>query len=179
MKNILVCGEDEVRNTEWTVQNSSAVINVADSVCETITLTESGHPSFWFPIQELGYWGHSPFYRAAKIVDYYNDRHPNLPVIIHCHAGVCRSVCVALAIQLAEFEQEEKSNLKRLRHNLNPIKLDVKKEMPQFESLIKDNRIPEDIIKFLSLRYKFPSYSALGLLGEMRSKHSHSKNILL
>ena len=39
-------------------QHYCAVINVADSQCATFDYQKAGIPSFWFPINEIGQWGH-------------------------------------------------------------------------------------------------------------------------
>lgn len=80
-------------------QHYCAVINVSDSQCATFDYT--GHiPSFWFPINEIKEWGHSPFFGTLRIVNQYYKG--DKPVLLHCHAGANRSPSIAYTILLAK-----------------------------------------------------------------------------
>ena len=122
---------------ELVSQYYSAVINVSDSPCATFDYQKSGLPSFWFPINEIEFWGHSPFYGAIKIVnEYYKG---DKPILIHCHAGANRSPSVAFAILLAKgytvTEAEES--------------LDYPNISKVFSRNIERKHIPRNIIDFL------------------------------
>lgn len=113
-----------------------AVINVSDSPCASFDY-QLKVPSFWFPINEAGEWGHSPFYGALRVVnEYYKG---DKPVLIHCHAGANRSPSVAFAILLAKGytlqEAEESLNYP----NMTQV----------FERNLERKHIPKNIISFL------------------------------
>lgn len=158
MKSIVVWPCEQVEIGRMPDARFSAIINVSDSTCSTF---DHSIPSFWFPIQELGIWGHAPFYGAAKVVDQYGGG--DLPVAIHCHAGVNRSMCVALAIQLAEGH-----SIEYIEQHWPKISNGFSYDL--FLHNIKRKCIPENIVEFLGLRYKHPTYSILGLLGIMGAR---------
>lgn len=121
-------------------QKYCAVINVSDSPCATFDY-QLKVPSFWFPINEIGQWGHSPFYGAIRVVNQYWYNYINRPVLIHCHAGANRSPSVAYAILLAKgytpAEAEESLNYEELAQ--------------VFQRNIDRKHIPANIIDFLKL----------------------------
>jgi len=113
-----------------------AVINVSDSPCATFDY-QLNIPSFWFPINEIGQWGHSPFYGALKVVNHYYKG--DKPILIHCHAGANRSPSVAFAILLAKgyTPQEAEKSLKY-------------EEFAQvFQRNVDRKHIPTNIVEFL------------------------------
>ena len=102
-------------------QHYCAVINVSDSACATFDYQKAGIPSFWFPINEIGAWGYSPFFGTLRVVnEYYKG---DKPVLIHCHAGANRSPSVAFAILLTKGytakEAEESLQYKELEKVFN------------------------------------------------------------
>ena len=113
-----------------------AVINVSDSPCATFDY-QMKLPSFWFPIQEVSYWGYSPFYGALKVVNEYfkGDK----PVLIHCHAGANRSPSVAYAILLSKGYSPEEAE-----QSLNYPGLSL-----VFKRNIERKQIPKNIVEFL------------------------------
>ena len=115
-----------------------AVINVSDSPCATFDY-QLKVPSFWFPINEIGQWGHSPFFGTLRVVnEYYKG---DKPVLIHCHAGANRSPSIAYAILLAKGytpqEAEESLNYEKLSE--------------VFQRNIERKHIPKNIIEFLKM----------------------------
>lgn len=133
-----------------------AVINVADSQCATFDYQRAGVPSFWFPINEIGQWGHSPFLGSLRVVnEYYKEA--GKPVLIHCHAGANRSPSVAYAILLAKgyTPQEAEESLKY--ENMSEI----------FVRNVERKHIPLNIIEFLQLADKHPELSLYGVLRKM------------
>ena len=151
-----------------------AVINVSDGQCATFDY-QMKIPSFWFPINEIGKWGYSPFYGALKVVNHYwkNDK----PILIHCFAGANRSPSVAYAILLAkgytEDEAEESLNYPNLR--------DV------FDRNIKRGHIPKNIVEFLKEADKHPLDSINFILKKLdldyaewsQKKHEEQSNYIL
>ena len=135
-----------------------AVVNVSDSQCATFDYQKAGIPSFWFPINEIAYWGHSPFFGTLWVVNEY-FRGDN-PILIHCHAGANRSPSIAYAILRAKGYTP-----KEAEQSLNYD------EMSQvFKRNIEMKRIPKNIIQFLieadkdatsSLRYCLSKIDAL------------------
>jgi len=119
-------------------QNYCAVINVADSPCATFDYQRHGVPSFWFPINEIGAWGHSPFYGALKVVNEYH-KWGDKPVLIHCHAGANRSPSVAYAVLLAK--------------GYTPLEAEKELDYPELSGVFTRNierkHIPSNIIDFL------------------------------
>lgn len=121
---------------ELAAQFYCAVVNVSDSPCASFDY-QLKVPSFWFPINEIDKWGHSPFYGTLRVVNHYwkGDK----PVLIHCHAGANRSPSIAFAILLAKgysWQEAEKAlNYERLYW--------------VFQRNIKRQHIPENIIEFL------------------------------
>ena len=134
------------------VSDCKAVVNVADTPELSFELADSGKPSFWFPINEIWHWGYSPFYGTAKVVDRYQD------VLIHCHAGVNRSKCVAWAILKAEGMSDVEA--------AQSIKDDVSR---LFAMNLRKGYIPVDIIEFLRARHIYKTYSMMGLLAAIKS----------
>lgn len=117
-------------------QHYCAVVNVSDSPCASFDY-QMHIPSFWFPINEIAEWGHSPFYGTLRVVNEYwkGDK----PVLIHCHAGANRSPSIAYAILLAKGY-----SLKEAADSLNyPDIHEV------FERNLKRKHIPKNIIQFL------------------------------
>ena len=137
----------------------AAIVNVSDTSCLTFATQAEGIPSFWFPIQETGAWGYAPFFGAAKVLDQFGKTEP---VIIHCHAGVNRSYCVAYAIMLAEGADPSKITFE-------PWHRASSYGSALFQRNIKRGCIPKDIVEFLKARKTYPTYSILGLLGVINS----------
>ena len=124
-----------------------AVVNVSDSECATFDYQKAGVPSFWFPINEIGKWGHSPFFGTLRVVNEYY--HGDKPILIHCHAGANRSPSVAYAILLAKgyTPQEAKESLNY--EDLSEV----------FDRNIERKHIPDNIIEFLKMANEHPEYS--------------------
>lgn len=140
----------------------SAVINVADSPCQ---LFDSPVSQYWFPIHEVGHWGYEPFYAAAKVVDHYIEKGSKRPIIIHCHAGVLRSPCVAYAIgesfRLAGkfFEYGYIGNVFKETQEQTAAHIKT-----IFDEKIDQGFIPPGVVEFLTKRFDWPTYSVGGLL---------------
>lgn len=122
---------------ELASQYYSAIINVSDSPCATFDYQKAGLPSFWFPINEIEFWGHSPFYGAIKVVNEYykNDK----PVLLHCHAGANRSPSIAFAILLAKGYSVTEAEESLDYPNISKV----------FSRNIERKHIPRNIIDFL------------------------------
>lgn len=69
-------------------------INVADSPCNTFFPTSNKPRMYWYPIQELSFWGYGPFYWIKRILDFHVLEKPVNKIYLHCHAGANRSPTV-------------------------------------------------------------------------------------
>ncbi len=134
----------------------AAIINVADSPCQTF---RADVPSFWTPIQEVNQWGYSPFYMAAKVVDYF--RESDKPVLISCHAGVNRSVSVAFAIMKSDGMTDEQI------FATNGLHKEWLKEA--YDRNINLGYVFPDTIAMLKARHLYPDFSICGLLSKIGS----------
>lgn len=156
------------------------VINVSDSPCATLEISSSvefslmATSSYWFPIHEVWHWGYAPFYGAAKVIDFHLERYSHLAeasfarFLIHCHAGVNRSVSVAYAILKAEGYPDDEL----LIHRALGLKPEPgERASRQFDSNVRKGYIPYDIIDFLKARKEYPSYSIMGLLEKIGSRN--------
>jgi len=141
--------------------NYAAVLNFADTPC---TLFDSPVPQYWFPIHEIGFFGYSPFYGAAKVYDHYQTKGVIKPLLFHCHGGVNRSPCVALAVMKARGWTKEQINQVLRLHGEDF-------EDIQFKHNIDNGYIPFDVIDFLKVMIDFPTYSISGLLKEINSPY--------
>jgi hypothetical protein len=137
-----------------------AVINVSDSQCATFDYANEGFPSFWFPINEIGMWGHGPFLGALRVVEnfYKGDK----KVLIHCHAGANRSPSVAYAILLAKGYTPEEA----------AVSLDYENIAHVFERNVRRKHIPDNIVPFLQAAMKNPTYSIHGSLQEIDAAYN-------
>lgn len=113
-----------------------AVVNVSDSPCATFDY-QLKIPSFWFPINEIAQWGHSPFYGTLRVVNQYYKG--DKPVLIHCHAGANRSPSVAFAILLAKGYTPKEAEESLKYEDLTEV----------FARNIERKHIPANIIDFL------------------------------
>ena len=143
-----------------------AVVNVSDSPC--LSLSDLPIKSFWFPVHETGKWGYSPFYGAAKVNDTLCTEQKSL--IIHCHAGACRSPIIAYTILRAEGYTDAQIE------SINPA---YKGYSEDLGINIARGCIPADIITFLQARHKNPTYSIMGLLMEIDSPNKILPNFKL
>lgn len=142
-------GGEWVINPEELTKLYCASINVSDSPCGTFDLQKMGFPAFWFPINEIGKWEHSPFFGALNVVkEYYKG---DKPVHIHCHAGANRSPSVAFAILRAlgrTVEEAEDS-------------LNYEDFGECFQRNIDRGHIPKNIIDFLKAQFENPHFTSL------------------
>lgn len=128
--------------------NISCIINVSDT--PGLAYQKLPIPYFWFPIQESQKpWPYSAFYAVAKTYDSFKDKGD---IVIHCHAGVCRSLITALALYLSEVD---KSSLL----SVDPL-----------DSSLFLRHAPHNVVPFLQNRHAFPTYSVEGLVATIR-KH--------
>lgn len=113
-----------------------AVVNVSDSQCATFDY-QPHLPSFWFPINEIGQWGHGPFLGTLRVVNQYfkGDK----PVLIHCHAGANRSPSIAFAVMVAKGYTIEEIEAQLNYESLHKI----------FHRNMERKHIPKNIIEFL------------------------------
>lgn len=138
-------------------ENYCAVINVSDSQCATFDYQYAGIPSFWFPINEIGQWGHSPFFGTLRVV---NECYKGTkPVLIHCHAGANRSPSIAYAILLAKGYTPEEAEESLQYKDLSGV----------FSRNIERKHIPANIIEFLKLSDEHPELSLHWVLSKMDS----------
>jgi len=151
------------KNPEHVKKNYFGVLNVSDTPCMTFDFATHGILSLWFPIHEVGQWGYSPFYGAAKFLDHKLASGDERPILLHCHAGVNRSVCVAYAVlKSVESTQSE------IDH-----KLEIGEGLPNlFQININKGYIPSDVIDFLKARHQCPTYGIHGLLASSGSEHT-------
>jgi len=142
----------------YLIESYCACINVSDSSCATFDLQKLGMPAFWFPINEIGVWGHSPFFGALKVVNQYYKG--DKPVLIHCHAGANRSPSVAYAILRAKgYTVEQAEELLKYPH-LSEV----------FSRNIERKHIPGNIIEFLKAADESPEITAMaGVLRKLDS----------
>ncbi len=152
-------GHDDCQDVQVLKQKYAAVINVSDGPELTFDLQAAGVPSYWFPVHEVNQWGYGPFYGAAKVYDRYNGN-----ILIHCHAGVNRSRCITYAILKAHGWTDS-----AILSGYGGWVLE------QWETNVQKGYIYEDTIDMLKARYQYPTYSLMGLLGIINSKHLHNK----
>lgn len=131
-------GLDDLLNVhpELVASHYCAVINVADSPCASFDY-QLHIPSFWFPINEIGQWGHSPFFGSLRVVNQYYKG--DKPVLIHCHAGANRSPSVAYAILRAKGYSIQETEESLNYPDLNEV----------FERNVLKKHIPKNIVEFL------------------------------
>ena len=146
------------KNPEYIQKNYFGVLNVSDTPCMTFDFATQGILSLWVPIHEVGIWGYSPFYVAAKMLDLKRERNDLRPILLHCHAGANRSRCVAHAVLTVE------ENCQKEVDDLDVLTL--------FTHNILKGYIPNDILTVLAERKKNPTYSIHGLLGSSGSEHT-------
>jgi hypothetical protein len=133
-------------------QRYCAVVNVSDSPCATFDY-QLKVPSFWFPINEIGQWLHSPFFGTLRVVnEYYKG---DKSVLIHCHAGANRSPSVAYAILVGVKgytpEEAEKS-------------LNYEELSSVFNRNIERKHIPKNILNFLKMAEESPEITSLHMV---------------
>ena len=146
--------------TPKTVENFDVFLNVADSECETLKPYPNKHQHYyWFPINEVGYWGLAPFYYVNKVLDHH------LPlghkIYHHCHAGAHRSPMTFMLYLVYKGLSltEAASYLMRRAPDL---------EISMFFMDIKGGHISPYIFDFLEAMRRHPTYSLMGLLQYMR-----------
>jgi hypothetical protein len=110
--------DDPIRKIpEYVKQTHYGVVNVSDTPCLTFAYQDAGIKALWFPIHEVGNWGYSPFYGTAKFVDQKIASGDERTILLHCHAGVNRSACVAyanlIALGLNQSEIDKKCILEK------------------------------------------------------------------
>lgn len=137
----------------------AAIINVNDYYDH---LFASPVPYYWFPIHEVHLWGYAPFYGSAKIFDHYKNN-PK-PILIHCAAGVNRSVTITYAILKSSGWTDKE--IKILYPNDPKF---------MFDFNVKRGYINPDVLEFLKKRHEFPTYSIMGLLNEIKSVNTYYK----
>ena len=146
------------KNPEYIKKNYFGVLNVSDSPCSTFNYALNGIMSLWVPIHEVGIWGYSPFYVAAKMLDIKQQIQDTRPILLHCHAGVNRSRCVAHAVLSAEGNCQKEID-----------ELDV---LILFALNLQKGYIPEDIHLMLVERKKYHTFGIHGLLQSCGSEHT-------
>lgn len=77
--------------TEETARSIDAWFNVSDSPCNTLKQPPWKTLMYWYPIRECGYWDYDPFYYFKKIMDDLVFNKKLKKILVHCHAGACRS----------------------------------------------------------------------------------------
>lgn len=154
-KIFVVTGTPKVLSGDWVIEpkkiieNYCVSINVSDSPCSTFDLQKLGFPAFWFPINEIGVWGHAPFFGALRVVnEYYTG---DKPVHIHCHAGANRSPSTAYAILKAKGYSVEEIEDQLNYENLHEV----------FERNVERKHIPKNIIEFLELADQRREFNAV------------------
>lgn len=150
-------GLDQILSVQPDVAASfyCAVINVADSPCASFDY-QLKVPSFWFPINEIAQWGHSPFYGALRVVnEYYKG---DKPVLIHCHAGANRSPSVAYAILRSKGYTEKEAEESLEYPNLTEV----------FKRNIERKHIPHNIVDYL-IKAQEPIHSNTSLYSVLRN----------
>jgi hypothetical protein len=152
------------KDPEYVKKTYYGVANVSDTPCMTFEYQNAGIKALWFPIHEVGNWGYAPFYGVAKFLDNKLASGDERPILLHCHAGANRSVCVAysnlMALGLNQPEIDEKVGIGEGVPNL-------------FELNIGRGFIPKDVISFLKTRQQHPTYSIFGLLQIINSPNLH------
>lgn len=137
--------------------NVKAIVNVS---CEPCLLFKSKKPYFWFPINELNWFGYAPFFTTLRIYEKYKT------IIIHCHAGINRSPTVAYAIWKA-LDLNEKYLFCAGPKNIFDI----------FYENIEKNYVPNDIIEFLKYANKHKKLGMTSCLYKINSNNlTYNKN---
>jgi hypothetical protein len=146
------------KNPDYVKKHYFGVLNVSDSPCSTFNYALNGIMSLWVPIHEVGIWGYAPFYVAAKMLDLKQQMQDSRPILLHCHAGVNRSRCVAHAVLSAE------GNCQKEIDELDVLQL--------FAINMRKGYIPEDIHLMLAERKKHATFAIHGLLQSCGSEHT-------
>lgn len=150
-------GMDQILSVKPDVAASyyCAVINVSDSPCASFDY-QLKVPSFWFPINEIAQWGHSPFYGSLRVVNEYfkGDK----PVLIHCHAGANRSPSVAYAILLSKGYTPQEAEESLGYPNLTEV----------FKRNVERKHIPHNIVDFL-VKAQEPVHATTSLYSVLRN----------
>ena len=73
----------------------TAFINVNDTPCNLFEPL-SHQKVYWYPLNEMGYWGYAPFFWFKKIIEHYSFKHncniaKKPEIYVHCAAGAYRS----------------------------------------------------------------------------------------
>ena len=140
----------------------AAVINVSSSPEMTFEFIKRKFPSFWTPVQELGSWGYAPFFVASMVFSEYKDA--GKPILIHCAAGVNRSVSVAYAVLMGMGYTEEQTQQLIMESRVWQAK-------GVFDMNVRRKYVFDDTLDFLKARNEHPTYGICGLLGIINSPY--------
>jgi len=123
------------------------VINVSD--------TMTGHEDFWFPINEVTAWGYSPFFWFKKIMDH----HDRGRTLVHCHAGIHRSLMMAYCWMLSiGFDECEAEKL------FNSPSFNIRNDYTHDK---ENGFIPDDLLQFYKIIEEHPRWSLAGVLRDL------------
>jgi hypothetical protein len=142
-------------------EEASEPYDVYINVSDTPDCQFGKHPfAYWYPINEVANWGYSPFYWSKKIL----DMHVALghKILVHCHAGVCRSPAITVAWLYSMGHKRDEIN-KMLK---DPYFIQ------SFERLQGDNCIPK-LSEFHAAMKEHPTYSLMGCLSLIKKHMEH------
>jgi len=125
--------------------NYSTVFNVSDNY--------SCHADFWIPLVEMSAWTYTPFYWFKKLA----DEHSKHPMLVHCHAGIHRSLLMAYCWLLSlGFDTKEAANLLSCDHVEDDYFRDIETGI-----------IPGDLLDFYKIIEIHPKWCLSGVLREL------------
>jgi len=121
------------------------IINVSDSFSEYAT--------HWFPINEISPWTYAPFYWFKKIA----DRKRNEYILVHCAAGIHRSLMMAHCWLLSlGYSQEQSAEIFNCPNIIRDYYHDIQTGI-----------IPEDLLVFYKIMNDHPTWSLPGCLRDL------------
>ncbi len=142
-----------------TAESFDVFINVADSPSVIFEpYPHKRHYTYWFPINEMGYWSHSSFYGAIKALDFHIRA--GHKIYLHCHAGAHRSPLVFLVYLL--YEGKTILEASEILMPYSPLTMGKK-----FVSSVKKGHIPNTIFLFLQKMRENPHSSIQDLMNPL------------
>lgn len=123
-------------------------INVTDTPGAVLGEYPAKH-HFWFPVNECGKWDYASFYGTKRVLDALWTQEK--PVLVHCSAGVYRSVIVASSYLYSIGRLDEYQHGKEV-----------------FERFLGSKRCPPGLCHFLNKMNEYPTYCIGGVLTECK-----------
>ena len=163
--NIFVGNDPTDGMTRKYADQFDALVNVSDTMSESLEPSRLGQIMHWSPVHEGGRWNYSYLYWLKKIMDFHYDA--GHKIYLHCHAGAYRSPSAAVLWLMSRGLSQRAAD--RIDHDKPKYSLS--------HMWRRHKQLPPQVDLFFKIMRKHPDYDLASILEPLSKKEPFNSEI--